>query len=83
MEDKIEPKDLYARHITEKGFNIAGMCLELEARLKTAYVVIDELKAAIQGQAKWAEEMEIRLKKLEPTIQVFSENDVKTMLNKK
>lgn len=83
MEDKLEGTDMYSRHISEKGFNVHGMCKELEARIKTLYSVIDEMKEVIQGQAKWAEQMELRVKKLEPTIQIYSENDVKIMLNKK
>jgi len=74
--------NLYTRHLTDKGFNVAGMALEIDARIKTLYSVIDDLKAVIQGQAAWAEQVDIRLKKLEPTIQVFSENDAKIILKK-
>jgi len=75
-----EDNNLYTRHHTEKGFNVAGMCLELDARIKTLYATIDELKAVIQGQAAWAESVDLRLKKLEPTIQVFSEGEAKIIL---
>ena len=77
-----EGNDIFTRHCTEKGFNIAGAFVEMEARLKTAYTVIDELKEVIQGQAKWAETIDLRLKKLEPTIQVFGENEAKIILGK-
>ncbi len=82
MENK-ESNDIFARHCTEKGFNIAGAFIEMEARIKTMYTVIDEMKEVIQGQAKWAEITDERLKKLEPTITIYSENDVKNMLNKR
>jgi len=75
-----ESNDIFARHCTEKGFNIAGAFIEMEARIKTMYAVIDELKEVAQGQAKWAEIVDTRLKKLEPTIQVFSEHEAKTIL---
>lgn len=78
MEQKED--NLYTRHLTEKGFNIAGQSLELEARIKTLYAVIDELKAVIQGQASWAETVDLRLQKLEPNIQVFSEGEAKIIL---
>lgn len=77
-----QDNNLFTRHNTDKGFNVAGMCLELDARIKTLYATIDELKAVIQGQAAWSEATDIRLKKLEPTIQVFSEGEAKIMLNK-
>lgn len=72
--------DIFLRHSSEKGLNLAGVIIELEARLKTAYVVIDEMKEVIQGQAKWAETIELRVKKLEPTIQIFSEHEATNLL---
>jgi len=80
MENKEEATDIFSRHCNEKGFNIATAMMELEARLKTAYAVIDELKEVIQGQAKWAEIVDTRLKKLEPTIQIVSEAEAKIIL---
>lgn len=81
MENK--ENDIFARYCTEKGFNIAGAFIEMEARLKTMYTVIDEMKAVIQGQAAWSKETDERLQKISPKIEIFSENDVKTMLNRK
>ena len=72
--------DIFSRHSSEKGLNLAGVIIELEARLKTAYIVIDEMKEVIQGQAKWAETIELRVKKLEPTIQIFSEHEATNLL---
>jgi hypothetical protein len=77
MENK---EDIFSRHSSEKGLNLAGVIIELEARIRTTYIVIDELKEVIAGQAKWAEIVDTRLKKLEPTIQIFSESEAKTLL---
>lgn len=75
-----QDNNIFYRHNTDRGLNIAGALIELEARLKTAYVVIDEMKMVLAGQAEWARMTDLRLKKLEPAIQVFGEEEAKIIL---
>lgn len=77
MENK---KTIIGRHTEEGKFMIGNALLELEARIKTCYSVIDELKEALQGYASWASKVDERLQKLDPKIEIISEYEAKQIL---
>lgn len=58
-------------HTLEDGrsmFKIADALLEMEARDTTRATIINEVKEVLAGFAKWAEETDARLQKLDPKI---------------
>lgn len=66
-------KSIIERHTIEvepgiKKLDLVSIILELDARIKTTYGVIDEIKEAIQGYASWAKETDERLQKVDPKI---------------
>lgn len=66
-------KSIIERHTIEvepgvKKLDLVSVILELDARIKTTYSVIDEIKEVIQGQAAWAKETDERLQRIDPKI---------------
>jgi hypothetical protein len=78
-------ESIIERHTIEvsegiKKLDLINLLLELEARQKGVNVILEEVKEVLAGQAKWAETIELRVKKLEPTIQIFSEHEATNLL---
>ena len=73
MEDK---KTLIERHIMENGnFDLVGALNEIDARIKSTYMVIDEVKELIQGYGVWSKEVTERLDELKPKIKIATLSD--------
>ncbi len=71
-----EPKKNIIERNTEDGaFKLGQALLELDARIKTVYSVIDEIKEVLQGQAKWSQETDERLQRLDPKIILPGDED--------
>lgn len=68
------------RHTVDGKFMIGNALLEIDARIKTMYGVIDELKEVLQGFAAWAEKTDERLQKISPKIDIISEHEAKQIL---
>lgn len=73
-------KTILERHTIEgedgkKIINIVNILLELDARVKTTYQVIDQVKEIIQGYGVWSEEVEKRLDEIKPKIKIASISD--------
>lgn len=63
------PKNIIERNTESDGsFKLGQALLELDARIKTVYSVIDEIKEVLQGQAKWSQETDERLQRIDPKI---------------
>jgi hypothetical protein len=70
---KEDKKNIIERHThtLEDGrsmFKIADALLEMEARHTTMLTLINEVKEVLAGFAKWAEETDARLQKVDPKI---------------
>lgn len=71
-----EPKKNIIERNTEDGaFKLGQALLELDARIKTVYSVIDEIKEVLQGQAKWSQETDERLQRIDPKIILPGDED--------
>lgn len=68
-----ERKNIIERHThtLEDGrsmFKIADALLEMEARDTSKTTILNEIKEVLAGFAKWAEETDTRLQKVDPKI---------------
>lgn len=63
-------------------FNIFGALSELDARIKNYYTVLDEIKEVLTGYAKWAEETDIRLQKVDPKILLSGDKEFQDTVSK-
>ncbi len=80
-EVKEEPKSFVTQFITEEGNFKFYDCLNLlDARIKTIYGVIDEIKEVLQGQAAWSKETAERLQKISPKIDIVSVDEARNIL---
>ena len=71
-----EPKkNIIERNTEDVAFKLGQALLELDARIKTVYSVIDEIKEVLQGQAKWSQETDERLQRLDPKIILPGDED--------
>lgn len=78
-----EPKKNIIERNTEDGaFKLGQALLELDARIKTVYSVIDEIKEVLQGQAKWSQETDERLQRLDPKIILPGDDDFNNTIRK-
>jgi hypothetical protein len=78
-----EPKKNIIERNTEDGaFKLGQALLELDARIKTVYSVIDEIKEVLQGQAKWSQETDERLQRLDPKIILPGDEDFNNTIRK-
>ena len=68
------------RHSVDGKFLIGNALLELDARIKTIYGVIDEVKEVLTGYSAWAEKTDERLQKIDPKIEIISEHEAKQIL---
>lgn len=78
-------QSIIERHTLEvepgvKKLDLVNVLLELDARIKTIYSVIDEIKEVLQGQAAWSQKVDERLQKIDPKIEIISEYDAKQIL---
>lgn len=74
--------NILERHQTEGKIVVGSALLELEARLKNAYLLIDELREGMAGYAAYMEKMDERLKALEPVGLISAEEASKVNLGK-
>jgi hypothetical protein len=63
-----------------KKLDLVNVLLELDARIKTIYSVIDEIKEVLQGQAAWSQNMDTWKQKMDPKIEIISEHEAKRIL---
>ncbi len=77
---KEESKLFTEQFITEEGFKLWECLNMIDARIKTVYGVIDEIKEVLQGQAAWSKEVDERLQKIDPKIEIVSEFEAKQIL---
>ena len=63
-----------------KKLDLVNALLELDARIKTVYCVIDEIKEVLQGQAVWSEQVDERLQKIDPKIEIISPDQARNIL---
>ncbi len=73
-------KNLVEKYTTEEGFRLWDCILELEARQKNGYVLMEEIKEVLTGFSEWARKVDERLQKLDPKIEVISELEGKKIL---
>lgn len=84
MENKKDKaSDFLDRNSVDGKIHVQAALLELWARHKTSLDIIEELKEALGGCAKYMEMMEERISKLEPTIKIVSETEAKHILKNK
>ncbi len=74
--------NILERHQTEGKIVVGSALLELEARLKTAYLIIDTLKEGMAAYAEYMEKLDLRLEKLEPKGLIGAEEASKIILGK-
>lgn len=75
--------NIIERYTKEGQFQIGSALLELEARQKSINLVLDEIRDVLKGMAQWSSEVETRLQKVDPKIEVISEFEGKRILNGK
>ena len=80
MENKDTAQKFMERNQHEGRIVVQSALVELWSRHQSALNEIELLKQALAGYANYMEDMDNRLKKLEPTIQVFGANEIKTHL---
>lgn len=84
MENKKDKaSDFLDRNSVDGKIHVQAALLELWARNRTALDILEEIKEALGGLAKYMEEMEERISKLEPTIKIVSETEAKHILKNK
>lgn len=72
--------NIIERYTKEGQFQIGSALLELEARQKSINLVLDEIRDVLKGMAQWSSEVETRLQKVDPKIEVISEFEGKKIL---
>lgn len=72
--------DFLERNSVDGKIHVQSALLELWARQENIFSLIDELKEGLAGYAGYMEQMDNRIKKLEPTIEIFSEGEAKNIL---
>lgn len=75
-------KNIIERNTEDGAFKLGQALLELDARIKTVYSVIDEIKEVLQGQAKWSQETDERLQRLDPKIILPGDEDFNNTIRK-
>lgn len=83
-EDK---RTIIERHTVEtepgiRKLDLVNILLELDARQKNVIALINELREVISGQAAWSKEVDERLQKLDPKIEIVSEYEANKILKK-
>ncbi len=79
----VKESNILERHQTEGKIVVGSALLELEARLKNAYLIIDTLKEGMAGYAAYMEKLEERIQKLEPKGLIGAEEASKIILGSK
>lgn len=82
-----ENKNILDRHTIEvepgvKKLDLVNLLLELDARQKNVIKVLDEIKEVLTGYAKWAEEVDQRLQKLDPKILLPGDSEFQDTISK-
>lgn len=82
-----ENKNILDRHTIEvepgvKKLDLVNLLLELDARQKNVIKVLDEIKEVLTGYAKWAEETDIRLQKVDPKILLSGDKEFQETVSK-
>ena len=81
MENSSEkPTTFLERHQSDGKVVVVSALLELDARMKNIQMMIEELREGMAGFVHCMDHFDDRLKKLEPTIQIFSEGEAKNIL---
>lgn len=63
-------------------FKIADAIMELDARIKTYYKALDEVKEVLAGFAAWSEQINNRMNRIDPKIIMPGDEDFNDTLNK-
>lgn len=80
MENKNTASAFLERNSSDGRIHVQSALLELWARQQNIFELINEMKEGLGGYAHYMEKMDERIKKLEPTIQIFSEGEAKDFL---
>lgn len=70
------------RNSVEGKIHVQAALLELWARQENIFELINEIKEGLAGYAGYMEHLDGRIKKLEPTIEIFSEGEAKQEIRK-
>jgi len=75
-------ENIIDRHISEDKtkLNITNCILELDARIKSLSIILEEIKEALQGFSVITIEMNERLNKLSPKIDIVSEAEARSLI---
>lgn len=82
MGNKDKASDFLERNSSDGRIHVQSALLELWARQQNMMTVLEEIKEALGGCAKYMENLEERVIKLEPTIKIVSEAEAKNILKK-
>lgn len=77
---KSKASEFLERNSVDSKIHVQAALLELWARQENIMELINEFKEGMAGYAGYMEHLDERLKKLEPTIQIFSEGEAKDLL---
>lgn len=80
--EKSKASEFLERNSSEGRIHVQAALLELWARQQNIITLIEEIKEGLAGCAVYMEKMDERIKKLEPTIQIFSEGEAKQEISK-
>lgn len=95
MKEEIKKEETIVERYTNKDsagmlrFDIVKAVLEieeriinLEARFKGHALMLEEMKEVMHGMAQWSSEVETRLQKVDPKIEIVTEHQAKQMFKK-
>lgn len=82
-----ENKNILDRHTVEvepgiKKLDLVNLLLELDARVKNAILITNELKEVLAGQAAWSKEIDERLQRIDPKIILSTDKSFQDTLDK-
>jgi len=66
--------------IVKAVLEIEERIINLEARFKGHSLMLEEMKEVMHGMAQWSSEVETRLQKVDPKIEIVSEFEGKKLL---
>lgn len=81
MENKSnKASDFLERNSVGGKIHVQAALIELWARQQNILDVLNSIKEGLAGYAEYMEKMDDRITKLEPTIQIFSQDQAKDLL---
>lgn len=68
-------ENIVEKYSSEEGFRLWDCLLEIEARQKNLYLLMEEVKEVLTGQAQWSSEVDIRLQRIDPKLILPSDKE--------